>query len=164
MVDFARQVRRITIARPSDELYDMVSDITRMGEWSPACRSGVWDDGAGPHVGAGFTGHNDDGARQWDMRCRVFVADPGREFAWATVGMPGTPEAEGGLTRWGYTFSSVEGGTEVEESWELSDTAIEMFEALPEEQQEMLVETIWHATLEGMETTLGNLRRVAEQG
>jgi Polyketide cyclase / dehydrase and lipid transport len=46
----------ISVAVSSDELYALVSDVTRMGEWSPVCRACWWDDGAGPQVGAWFTG------------------------------------------------------------------------------------------------------------
>ena len=48
----------VIVACPPDELYAMVSDITRMGEWSPICRECWWDDGGGPRVGAWFTGRN----------------------------------------------------------------------------------------------------------
>ena len=46
----------IHVSVPPDDLYEMVSDVTRMGEWSPVCRECWWDEGAGPHVGAWFTG------------------------------------------------------------------------------------------------------------
>ena len=67
----------ITIARAPDEVYTMVSDVTRMGEWSPVCRSCWWDEGDGPRVGAWFTGHNEQPDRTWDTRCEVIAADPG---------------------------------------------------------------------------------------
>ena len=44
----------IHVSVPPDDLYEMVSDVTRMGEWSPVCRECWWDEGAGPHVGAWF--------------------------------------------------------------------------------------------------------------
>jgi polyketide cyclase/dehydrase/lipid transport protein len=46
----------IVIARSPADLYDMVSDVTRMGEWSPVCKACWWDDGLGPSAGAWFTG------------------------------------------------------------------------------------------------------------
>jgi hypothetical protein len=39
----------------------------------------------------------------------VVAADPGHEFAWV-VGAQ--------IARWGYTFTEVDGGTELVESWE----------------------------------------------
>jgi hypothetical protein len=46
------------VARSPEDLYDMVSDVTRMGEWSPVCTACWWDDGLGPQPGAWFTGRN----------------------------------------------------------------------------------------------------------
>ena len=43
-----------------EAVYDLVSDITRTGEWSPVCTSCWWDEEADAGtVGAWFTGHNE---------------------------------------------------------------------------------------------------------
>lgn len=99
----------IFIARSPEDLYDMVADITRMGEWSPVCKACWWDEGAGPEAGAWFTGRNELPARTWETRSQVAVANRGREFAFI-VG--------GDRVRWGYQFTPAQGGTEVTESWE----------------------------------------------
>jgi hypothetical protein len=99
----------IFIARSPEDLYDMVADITRMGEWSPVCKACWWDQGAGPEAGAWFTGRNELPARTWETRSQVAVANRGREFAFI-VG--------GDRVRWGYRFTPAQGGTEVTESWE----------------------------------------------
>src|SRR5438128_1188944 len=71
------------VVRTSPEaLYDLVSDVTRTGEWSPVCRQCSWDEGASGQVGDWFTGRNDNGQRQWETRSQVVAAEPGREFAW----------------------------------------------------------------------------------
>jgi ribosome-associated toxin RatA of RatAB toxin-antitoxin module len=88
----------LVIARSGDELYDMVSDVTRMGEWSPVCKACWWDVGDSARVGAWFTGRNELPERTWETRSEVVAADQGREFAFV-VG--------GALTRWGYTFTPV---------------------------------------------------------
>ncbi len=49
----------ISVAVAPDVLYALVSDVTRMGDWSPVCRACWWDEGAGPEVGAWFTGRNE---------------------------------------------------------------------------------------------------------
>ena len=100
----------LVVRRPPREVYDLVADVTRMGEYSPICKECWWDEGDGPRVGAHFTGRNALPERTWETRSEVVAADPGREFAWV-VG----PR----IARWGYTFSEVAGGTEVVESWEL---------------------------------------------
>jgi ribosome-associated toxin RatA of RatAB toxin-antitoxin module len=81
MVDQLRYSESIFVARPPEVLYDMVSDVTRTGEWSPICRACWWDDGDGPRVSARFTGRNETAERTWETRSEVVAADPGREFA-----------------------------------------------------------------------------------
>ena len=41
-----------------DQVWDLVSDVTRIGEYSPETFEAEWLDGAtGPAVGASFRGH-----------------------------------------------------------------------------------------------------------
>jgi ribosome-associated toxin RatA of RatAB toxin-antitoxin module len=40
-----RYSESILVARSPEDLYDMVSDVTRMGEWSPVCKACWWDAG-----------------------------------------------------------------------------------------------------------------------
>ena len=108
----------IVIDRSPDELFELVSDITHMGAWSPVCKACWWDEGDGPRVGAMFTGRNELPERTWETRSEVVAANPGREFAWVVT-------ATG--TRWGYTFDAVEGGTEVTESWDFPPEAAAVF-------------------------------------
>ena len=71
----------IVVRRSTETLYDMVSDVTRMGEWSPVCKACWWDEGDGPRDGAWFTGRNELPERTWETRSQVVAAEPGREFA-----------------------------------------------------------------------------------
>jgi hypothetical protein len=106
----------LVVRAPADDIYDLVADLPRMGEWSPECTRVEWDAGAtGPAVDARFVGHNRTGPRgliKWSRRGRVLVADRGREFAFVTE--------EGGResTVWRYTLAPVDGGTRVTESYE----------------------------------------------
>ena len=105
------------IGVPAEQVYDMVADLPRMGEWSPECGAVDWIDGAtGPTVGARFVGHNHTGPRgiiKWSRRGTVRAAERGREFAFATE--------EGGKEGvvWRYRMEPVEGGTRVAESYEI---------------------------------------------
>ncbi len=48
-----------TVALPRDRMWDLITDITRIGEWSPETVGGAWYDGAqGPYPGARFIGRN----------------------------------------------------------------------------------------------------------
>ena len=61
----------IEIAASPESVYDLIADITRMGEWSPECYRCEW---AGelhePVVGARFQGHNRMGLIKWDDHLR----------------------------------------------------------------------------------------------
>lgn len=105
----------IEIAAPPGAVYSLVSDITRMGEWSPECRSCRWIRGAsGPEVGARFLARNK-GRRgpSWYTFPVVTEADPGRSFAFNRSG-PGI-----GSYTWRYTFEPSQGGTKLTESYQV---------------------------------------------
>ena len=90
----------------------MVSDVTRMGEWSPENEGGTWLGGAtGPRPGAKFRGANRHGSRTWQTEATVVDADPGRRFSFR-VSAVGLKVAE-----WGYTFEPTATGCRVTESW-----------------------------------------------
>jgi hypothetical protein len=101
------------IAADPQDLYTMVSDITRTGQWSPACTGGQWDESAGPRPGAWFTGRNKAGTREWTTRCQVTAASPGRDFSFVVGG------AADGWVRWTYSFRPAADGTLVTESWQV---------------------------------------------
>jgi hypothetical protein len=107
----------VVVDAPAEQVYALVAELTRMGEWSPECEQVEWTDGAtGPAPGARFVGHNRGGPfglMRWSRGGRVLVADRGREFAFATE--------EGGRegTVWRYRFDAFDGGTRVTESYEV---------------------------------------------
>jgi Polyketide cyclase / dehydrase and lipid transport len=117
----------IKIQAPPDKVYGMVSDVTRIGEWSPECVKAEWVDGNGPAVGARFRGHNKlNWLIRWSTTPTVKVADPGKEFMFET-GKPGKEQ-----TRWTYRFAPKEGGTELTESFEaLSYGGLQKLSAKP---------------------------------
>ena len=56
----------VRVAAAPEKVYELVSDVTRMGEWSPETTSAEWIDGAtGPAVGARFKGRNRNGVARW---------------------------------------------------------------------------------------------------
>jgi hypothetical protein len=141
------------IEAPADRVYDLVAELTRMGEWSNECARVEWTDGAvGPSEGARFVGHNQTGPRgmiKWSRRGRVLTADRGREFAFATE--------EGGHEGvvWRYRFEPAEGGTRVTESYEVT--------RIPTWARILDVPTNRHrALLKSMSHTLAQLKTAAE--
>jgi hypothetical protein len=140
----------IVIAAPAETLYDFIADMPAVGEISPQCTGGVWE-GDGRGVGAFFVGSNTAGDRTWQARMRVCVADPSREFAWENLGSAEGPVPDEivPLIRWGYSFEPVDGGTKVEETWqilhaypELEATSERFVTRLPGLMQGMIDETL----------------------
>ncbi len=103
------------IDAPPERVYQLVSDVTQMGEWSPETTKAEWIDGAtGPAAGARFKGSNKLGIFRWSTKPTVEVADAGREFTFVTTNGSGKKK----YTRWSYKLTPSGGGTDVEESWE----------------------------------------------
>lgn len=100
------------IAAPAELLYALVSDVTRMGEWSPENTGGRWRRGTtAPAVGARFRGSNRRGWRRWSTNCTVVAADPGCRFAFdVAVGL--VPASQ-----WTYDFEPDGDYTIVTETW-----------------------------------------------
>jgi uncharacterized protein YndB with AHSA1/START domain len=102
-----------TIDAPAEKVWSMISDITRMGEWSPEATGGSWLKGAtGPAVGAKFRGTNRKGIRWWYTICTVTECEEGKAFAFK-VDLGPLKVAE-----WGYRFADAPGGgCTVTETW-----------------------------------------------
>jgi uncharacterized protein YndB with AHSA1/START domain len=104
---------------PPDKVWDLVSDVTRIGSYSPETFEAEWTGGAtGPAVGATFRGHvkrNGKGPVYW-TNCVVSTCVPGSEFAFEVL--------TGGkaLNTWTYRIESADGGSDVTESFRLART------------------------------------------
>ena len=93
-------------------VYELISDVTRMGEWSPETTSCRWLQGAdSAAVGARFKGSNRQGWHRWSTTCTVTAADPGSRFAF-DVGLFGIAVAT-----WEYEIAAQDGGCRVTERW-----------------------------------------------
>ena len=101
---------QVYVDAPPQLVYRVVSDVRRMGEWSPETIKCDWLEGAtGPAVGARFKGANKRGLITWSTKPTVVVADPGREFAFDV----------GTDTRWTYRFDPDGARTRLTESFEM---------------------------------------------
>ena len=104
----------VRVEAPPEKVYGVVSDVTRMGEWSPETTSADWVGGAtGPAVGAKFKGRNRNGLARWSTTPRVVAAEPGREFAFTTSWLGKD------MTLWTYRMEPEGAGSRVTESFEM---------------------------------------------
>lgn len=96
-----RASRSVEIDAPRQVVYDLVTDITRTGEWSPECRRCEWLDAPG-EVGSRFKGHNRRGPARWATTAMVLAADPPTTFSFATL------YRDQPATRWTYELAGDE--------------------------------------------------------
>ncbi len=94
-------------------VWAVLTDPTRIGEWSGECRSGCWLDGAtAPSVGARFLGRNRLRWIGWSRPCRILELEPPRRFVFETI-------SRTDCTRWTYQLTAVGEETEVCQSFEI---------------------------------------------
>ena len=144
----------LDIDADADKLYGMVSDLPRIGEWSPECERVEWEgDVTEPVEGTEFVGHNAVGPGRrirYKRHGTVLEAKAGRAFSFITD--------EGGKpsTAWHYTFEPLDGGgTRVTEAYEVR--------WIPTWARILDVPTNRHKELvRGMRTTLERLKATAE--
>jgi uncharacterized protein YndB with AHSA1/START domain len=102
-----------------ERVWALVSDVTRIGRYSPETFEAEWLDGAtGPAVGARFRGHvkrNGKGPIYWTT-CTVVTCEPDREFGFG-VGSGDRP-----INTWRYRLEPTGTGTDVTESFQLADS------------------------------------------
>lgn len=150
----------IDIDGAPDDVYAIVTDVTRVGELSPVCAAASWDDPAqAGTAGAWFTGHNAIGDLTWDTRCEVVAAEPGREFTFVNHGGAGDRD----LVRWSYSLEPRGSGTRVTESWRvLPDYPDFVLAGDPSADVAARIDGMAEMARSGISDTLASLKRVAE--
>jgi hypothetical protein len=140
------------VNRPAAEVFAAISDITRMGEWSPECVAGRWlAPATGPEVGAVFEGDNVAAVgpvtlKKWTTSSKVTACEPGAVFEFVAEG----------YTTWRYELHEHDGTTTVTES----------FSFPPHEGWQRLVYSTLmrrdRSMVKGMEKTLGRIKASLE--
>jgi uncharacterized protein YndB with AHSA1/START domain len=150
----------ITINASPEDVYAIVSDVTRVGEQSPICKAASWDDPSQAGTqGAWFTGHNEVGEHGWDTKCEVVAAVPGKEFAFINHG----PNGDWDLVRWGYVFEADGDGTKVTESWQVLPAYPDFILSMsPDADLTARLEVGRQRAHDGIPETLANLKKLAE--
>jgi hypothetical protein len=148
--------RSIEIDAEPAEVWGLVADISRMGEWSPHTIEARWrnpTDGPAAAFGQQFRGTNRlPLVRRWTSTATITACDPGRRFAFAVGNNTDDPN-----TLWSYDFEPLPGGgTRVTERWRML--------------REPAVVLIYYRLIgqrariaRGVEETLRNLKAAAER-
>ncbi|MFI5619679.1 SRPBCC family protein [Streptomyces sp. NPDC051567] len=165
----------IPVAATAQEIYDVVSDLARSGEWSPECQGGEWISGEPSGVGSVFRGENlraEDVVGwaplvrgTWYTEARVTAAEPGRTFRWMML----THAQEDQESVWGFDIEPAaqgEGSVLVHHFRMGKATAgIHKIVADLDEVQRKQFITDWTEKLESdLDATLARIRDVVEGG
>lgn len=95
------------------DVWTMVTDLPRMGEFSPENIGGHWVAPAtGPALGAAFRGANRNGGKEWRTRVRVVACEPGRLFTFDVRSPFGMR-----VSRWSYEVAPSGTGCRLTENW-----------------------------------------------
>src|SRR3954453_10988771 len=144
----------IIIEATPEALYDLVSDITRTGEWSPVCTACWWDDaGEAGQVGACFTGHNELPEGTWETPSQVAAADRGRRFSWL---------GGGAFAGGGFPFDPDGAATKLTESLKFLPSGIAMFEEKYGDRVAAEIDERTQQGNDGIPRTLAAIKRIAE--
>lgn len=150
----------VRIEAPVDTVWALVSDVTRIGEFSPETFEGKWTRGAtGPEVGAHFAGHvkrNCKGPTYWSP-CVVTACVPGELFEFSV----GTDAVT--INNWGYRLKAVGDpatGTAATEVTEYFRLELNLFTRI---YWALLGRLRGRTNVNGMRTTLNRIKAVAEK-
>jgi hemerythrin-like domain-containing protein len=96
-----------------DEVWELVRDVTRVGEWSHECVGAAWlGDSTAPVPGARFRGRNRAGVFRWGRVCEIVSADP-YELVWITVPTALYPDS----SEWRISLEEVDAGTRISQEF-----------------------------------------------
>ena len=134
-------------------VWDLVTDVTKIGLYSPETFEAEWLDGAdGPAIGARFRGHvkrNGRGPIYW-TECKVVSCHQGREFGFSVM-WRSKP-----VNTWTYRLEPLGEGTDVTESYRLADNlGMRIYWKLAGTRR-------GKTNLDGMRSTLERIKAVAE--
>jgi uncharacterized protein YndB with AHSA1/START domain len=140
----------IDIEAPVAEVWGLVSDLSRMPQWSPQCR--VMKVLGPVREGARTLNLNRRGRMFWPTTCTITEVDPQRKITFKVA-------ANG--TEWSYELEPIEGGTRVVESRrapngvkKMSSAVVNVaFGGVPSFEQELV---------EGMNQSLSRIKTAAE--
>lgn len=145
----------VDIAAAPQVVWALVTDITRMPEFSPELRAARWVSAvAEPKVGARFKGFNKHGIVRWSTSCEVIAAEPMRRFGYRVTyfGLK--------ISEWFFDLEpNAGGGTTLTESTRDRRAALTKYTTGP---ATGVLDRATH-NLDGMRATLAAIKAVAER-
>jgi uncharacterized protein YndB with AHSA1/START domain len=110
----AQVVVEYTIDKEPEEVWGLITDVSRIGEWSPECIGAAWLDGGAAKPGARFEGHNRYGdGSEATATCVVTEAERPGLFEWVVLDPSEDPAHPGSTWRYELKPGDAEGQTKV---------------------------------------------------
>lgn len=104
----------VIVDAPVEDVWRVVADVTRTGEWSHECRTVSWVPGTGTSApGSRFRGRNRAGWARWTRTCEIVAVDEPRELVWRTVPSALFPDS----TEWRIRLEPAGRGTAITQSF-----------------------------------------------
>ena len=117
MGTLSRHGRTETVASaPAEAVWEIIADVTRVGEWSHECRGARLLGGARAAApGVRFRGRNRSGLFRWSRSCVFSVVEPPRALVWRTGGLWGRVDS----TQWRIDLEPVGAGTRIVQTYQV---------------------------------------------
>lgn len=107
----------VIIPADIETVWDLLADLSRIGEWSPECVRVTWLEAVpGQRVGARFEGLNRVPGFEWSVTGQVIEAERPDTFAWIVFD-DDSERVDRPSSTWRYELSAVNGGTLVRQSF-----------------------------------------------
>lgn len=152
----------VLIASTPAAVYGLVSDVVRMGEFSPECLSCTWTAGAPGSVGSRFVGHDRVGSREWEMECEVTVATPSSAFGWTVL----TEAISRETSVWRFDVKAVDSGTHLLQTFKMNQPPSglqRILDTRTAEEQARTIDFRRRRLDQGMRVTLAAIKATAER-
>jgi hypothetical protein len=105
----------VTTSASPHAVWNVLTDVTRIREWSRECHAARWLDGASEAaVGVKFKGSSRSGFIRWSRTCTFTTFDEPHELAWVTHG-----GIYGDNTEWRFRLEPTDSGTRIVQSYRI---------------------------------------------
>jgi uncharacterized protein YndB with AHSA1/START domain len=143
----------VLVRAAPEQVFELLCDVTRMGEWSPECFRCEWlGDAVSARRGARFRGHNRRGWIRWSTECTVTHYEP-----YGVFGFEAKPPVGKAQSRWRFDLEPDADCTVLRESFEILWYVRPVFGLVFGGQSNRLVQL-----REGVLQTLQRIKRAAE--
>ncbi|GII65530.1 hypothetical protein Skr01_56150 [Sphaerisporangium krabiense] len=115
----ARVDLEVTVDLPPDRVWELITSVSRIGDWSPECRFEGWVGEDGPVLpGTRFEARNRRQDMEWTVTCEVTEAERPTTFAWVVLDPKGDPDAPSSHWRYDLRPGDAPGQTVVRHGFE----------------------------------------------